>query len=83
METRARNPSALELATGMTGMAGDSYMDLDSPTTPTTQSMKLRLRKQFSTASSSIADEEARKVVTKVKKAGRRPEERGTCEASL
>ncbi|KAG7391369.1 hypothetical protein PHYPSEUDO_004904 [Phytophthora pseudosyringae] len=76
-ESRARSPSALELATGMTG-AGENYMDLDSPSTPTTQSMQLRLRKQLPTASSSVANEEirGRKTVTRVKKIGRRPEER-------
>ncbi|GMF64768.1 unnamed protein product [Phytophthora lilii] len=78
MEARARSPSALEIATGMTGV-GEHYMDMDSPTTPTTQSMQLRLRKQMSTASSSIANEEThgQKTITRVKKTGRRPEERG------
>ncbi|EEY70019.1 uncharacterized protein PITG_06575 [Phytophthora infestans T30-4] len=76
-ESRARSPSALEMASGMTGV-GENYMDLYSPTTPTTQSMKLRLRKQLSTASSSVANDEirGRKTVTRVKKTGRRPEER-------
>ncbi|KAG2765791.1 hypothetical protein PC129_g7927 [Phytophthora cactorum] len=76
-QTRARSPSALEIASGMTGV-GEHYMDLDSPTTPTTQSMKLRLRKQLSTASSSTANEETRgrKTVTRVKNISRRPEER-------
>ncbi|GMF32998.1 unnamed protein product [Phytophthora fragariaefolia] len=57
LEMKARGPSALEIATGMTGVGGH-YMDMDSPTTPTTQSMQLRLRKQVSTASSSMANEE-------------------------
>ncbi|KAE8990717.1 hypothetical protein PF011_g18235 [Phytophthora fragariae] len=76
-ETRAISPSALGVATDMTGV-GEHYMDMDSPTTPTTPSMQLRLRKQASTASSSIANEETqgRKTVTRVKKTSRRPEER-------
>ncbi|KAL4167388.1 hypothetical protein KRP22_012874 [Phytophthora ramorum] len=78
MEKRARSPSALEVATGMT-VAGEHYVDLDSPTTPTTQSMQLRLRKQKSTASTaSVANEETRgrKTIIRVKKTSRRPEER-------
>ncbi|KAG6621252.1 putative transmembrane protein [Phytophthora cinnamomi] len=77
LESRARSPSALEMAAGTTGM-WENYIDMNSPTTPTTQSMRLRLRKQQSTASSSIANEETRghKTVTRVKKTSRRPEER-------
>ncbi|RLN95547.1 hypothetical protein BBJ28_00005466 [Nothophytophthora sp. Chile5] len=73
--TSARGPSALELATGMAGV-GEHYADLDSPSTPTTRSMQLRLRKQRSAgvASAAAAETSGRKVVSRVKKAARRPE---------
>ncbi|KAL3670679.1 hypothetical protein V7S43_003868 [Phytophthora oleae] len=68
-EQRTRSPSALT--------AGENYMDLDSLTTPTTQSMQLRLRKQAS-ASSSVANEEVRghKTIARVKRNSRQSEEK-------
>ncbi|RLN11170.1 hypothetical protein BBJ28_00007139 [Nothophytophthora sp. Chile5] len=60
--TFARGPSALELATGMAG-AGEHYADLDSPTTPTTRSMQLRLRKQRSAGVASAAAAETSVMV--------------------
>ncbi|OWZ09171.1 hypothetical protein PHMEG_00018167 [Phytophthora megakarya] len=69
----------------MTGV-DEHYMDMESPMTPTTLSMQLRLRKQKSNGSMSIANEEKRghKTVTRVKKTTRRrPEERPRAAAGV